>query len=322
MNIEPTTTKHLVDPELLAGLGVFPNYDANDTTLKDLRGLVDEMTLPEDAYAQDDVEIERLTIDGPVGQIAINVFRPRDAVGPLPAYLHMHPGGLIFGTAEQSNPANVCTASAVGCMVVSVDYRLAPEAKAPGALLDCYAALQWLHKRARELGVDPKKIAIGGESAGGGLAAALAQYARDQGTYPVCFQLLIAPMLDDRPCAVGNLPPHVGEFVWTRASNRYAWSCYLGQEPGKADTPLYAVPARMDDLQNLPPAYIQVGALDLFFPESVDYATRLLTAECTAELHVVPAAYHGFELIEQADVSARSRAEVRAALARAFCKVF
>ncbi|MCY4345833.1 MAG: alpha/beta hydrolase [Aestuariivita sp.] len=313
-----TDTRYLVDPELLSGLELFPIFNENFAALEEFRALLEESAFPESAYAQEDVLIERQDIEGPDGRVGIVILRPKEQTNPLPVYLHLHPGGLIFGTAEQSNPSNVVTVSAVGCVIVSVDYRLAPEAKGPGALMDCYAVLQWLYENASDLWINPEKIAVGGESAGGGLAAALTQYARDQGKYPICFQLLLAPMLDDRSFFDRHLQPPTGEFIWTRSSNRYAWSCYLGQETCETDIPAYTVPARMTDLSNLPKAYIQVGALDLFLTECVDYATRLLAAKCAVELHIFPGAYHGFQRVKQARVSARAMDEAHLALKIAF----
>jgi triacylglycerol lipase len=164
---------------------------------------------------------------------------------------------------------------------------------------DCYAALQWLHANAGELGVDPARIAIRGESAGGGLAAALALLARDRGGPAIAHQNLIYPMLDDRTC-ITRLPAHLGAFVWTPQANAFGWRSLLGQEPGAADISPYAAPARAEDLAGLPPAFIAVGALDLFLIEDMDYARRLIEAKVATELHVYPSAYHGFDVLPDA----------------------
>jgi acetyl esterase/lipase len=238
--------------------------------------------------------------------------------GSVPALLHIHGGGYVLGVAEGSGPSNVRTAAEVGCVVVSVDYRLAPETVAPGAVEDCYAVLRWLYTEANNLGIDRSRIAVGGESAGGGLAAALALLARDRGEYPLCFQMLIYPMIDDRTATSAPDNPNTGEFIWTRSSNRFGWRCLLGQEPGCEGTSAYAAPARANNLAGLPPAYISVGALDLFLDENIEYARRLLNAGVPTELHVFPGAYHGFELAPEARVSKLSESERRAALARAF----
>jgi acetyl esterase/lipase len=238
--------------------------------------------------------------------------------GPVPALLHIHGGGYVLGVAEGSGPSSVRTAAEVGCVVVSVDYRLAPETVAPGAVEDCYAALRWLYTEADDLGIDRSRIAAGGESAGGGLAAALALLARDRGEYPLCFQLLIYPMIDDRTVTPASGSPNTGEFVWTRSFNRFGWRSLLGEEPGGAGISAYAAPARADNLADLPPTYISVGALDLFLDENIEYARRLLNAGVPTELHVLPGAYHGFELAPEARVTKLAETERRSALARAF----
>jgi acetyl esterase/lipase len=200
-----------------------------------------------------------------------------------------------------------------------VEYRLAPETVAPGALEDCYAALRWLHTAADEISVDRTRIAIGGESAGGGLAAALALLARDRGELPICFQLLIYPMLDDRTVTAEARNPFTGQFVWTPSANRFGWTALLGHEPGVADVSPYAAAARASDLSGLPPAYICVGALDLFVDEDIAYAKRLLRAGVPTELHIFPGAYHAFEMAVDAAVTVAAQRERRTALARAFC---
>jgi triacylglycerol lipase len=275
---------------------------------------------PIESYRRDDVTIERRIVPGPSGapDIPVLIYRPSMSQGPVPALLHIHGGGYVLGVAEGSGPSSVRTAAEVGCVVVSVDYRLAPETVAPGAVEDCYVALRWLYTEADDLGIDRSRIAVGGESAGGGLAAALALLARDRGEYPLCFQMLIYPMIDDRTATSAPANPNTGEFIWTRSANRFGWRSLLGQEPGGEGTSAYAAPARADNLAGLPPAYISVGALDLFLEENIEYARRLLNAGVPTELHVFPGAYHGFELAPEARVTKLSESERRAALARAF----
>jgi acetyl esterase/lipase len=215
----------------------------------------------------------------------------------------MHGGGYLFGDAEMMDIPNTMLAAQLQCVVVSVDYRLAPETHFPGPLNDCYAALKWLHDNAAELSVDPKRIATKGESAGAGLAAALALMARDKGEVPIIFQQLDAPMLDDRTCTTKTPNAFTGEFVWTREANHFAWSSMLGQAPGSAGISQYA--------------YILVGALDLFLDEDIDYAKRLLAAGVPTELHVYPGVFHGFQIAPEARVVQESYKESVAALARA-----
>jgi acetyl esterase/lipase len=202
-------------------------------------------------------------------------------------------------------------------LVVSVDYRLAPETPFPGALEDNYAALKWMNLNAASLGIDPKRIAIGGESAGGGHAAMLAIAAQDRGEYALAFQLLIYPMLDDRTGSTKPAPEHIGHFLWNSGSNRFGWESLLGMAPGSANPPAGSVPARVKDLSGLPPTFIGVGALDLFVDEDVDYARRLIAAGVPTELLVVPGAYHGFNgLVPKASVSVRFNAQALNALKR------
>ena len=238
---------------------------------------------------------------------------------PGPAILHLHGGGFNAGSSR----AGMCQiqelARALDCVVVSVEYRLAPETPFPGALADNYAALRWMHENAGEIGADPVRIALYGESAGGGHAAMLAMVARDRGTCPILFQALIYPMLDDRTGSSRPVPPHIGAFGWNEESNRFGWECFLGRKPGTDEVPEAAVPARARNLAGLPPCFIGVGTLDLFVAENLSFARRLIEAGVPTELAVVPGAMHGFDtLAREAAVSRRFTATKLAALRRAF----
>jgi acetyl esterase/lipase len=209
--------------------------------------------------------------------------------------LHFHPGGFIMGSPIIRDGRNRMVARAVHCMVVSVEYRLAPEAPFPAALDDGYAALRWVRASCAELGGDPARIAVAGESAGGGVAAAVVQLAHDRGDSPVLLQLLTYPMLDDRVGASLSAAPSCGEFVWTRESNQFAWAALLGEHYGERTLPRYAAPGRREELAGLPPTFIAVGAIDLFAEEDIGFARRLLRAGVATELHVFPGAFHGFD---------------------------
>ena len=177
---------------------------------------------------------------------------------------------------------------------------------------DCYEGLRWLFENSESLGVDRNRIGIGGSSAGGGLAAALALLARDRGEFPIAFQALIYPMLDDRQTTVSS---QWRDPVWPPASNQFGWSSYLGALSGH-DVPPYAAAARATDLQGLPPAFISVGALDVFADEDVDYATRLRHAGVEVELHVYPGAPHGFDsMMPQTQLAQRAEQDLRRWLA-------
>jgi len=315
-------SRHLVDPQLVAALDLFAPLDLDPMRIGETRAMFTATMPPLESYARPTVRVETRSVPGLSGapDVPVTLYWPVQAQRPLPVLLHIHGGGYLFGSAARSGPGSVRTADELGCLVASVDYRLAPETRAPGALEDCYAVLAWLNREAVALGIDPARIAVGGESAGGGLAAALALLARDRGEYALCFQLLIYPMLDDRTCVRAPANLHVGAFVWTPAYNAMGWRSYLGIEPGSAGVSAYAAPARATDLSGLPPAYLCVGALDLFLEEDMDYATRLLTAGVPTELHVLPSAYHAFEVVEDAAVTVRSQAERRRALAAAFAR--
>lgn len=205
----------------------------------------------------------------------------------------------------------------LGCAIVSVDYRLAPETPHPGPVEDCYAALKWLYTNAADLGVDVGRLAIGGASAGGGLAAGLGLLTRDRAEVPLAFQLLIYPMLDDRTAVTTDPHPYTGEFIWTAEANHFGWSSLLGQEPGSEGVSPYAAAARAESLAGLPPTYICVGALDLFMEEDIEYARRLVRAGVPTELHLYPGAYHGFNMMPGAQMSLAYERDYLNALRRA-----
>ncbi|WP_102141421.1 alpha/beta hydrolase [Mycobacterium hubeiense] len=235
--------------------------------------------------------VEVLTLTNGVG---VRLYRPSGADGRGPGLLWIHGGGYVIGTAAQDDRLCRRFADELGATVASVEYRLAPQHPYPAGLEDCYSALKWLAKLPA---VDPARLAIGGASAGGGLAAALALLARDRGEVPVAAQLLVYPMLDDR--AVGRELDHAGHRLWTHTSNQFGWSAYLGN----AD-PAVAVPARREDLAGLPPAWIGVGTLDLFHDEDLEYAERLKAAGVPCQVEVVSGAFHGFDqIVAKAEVS-------------------
>ncbi len=290
------STMHLVDPELRATLESFPAFEFTREILLPLRDQFDQMMAAAPVPADTSVSVvERMApgLRGP--DVKLLVYRPREQTRVLPAILYIHGGGYVIGSAAMMDIANRMLVPAIGCVIVSVDYRLAPETPHPGPVEDCYAALKWLHDNADELRVDKLRIAVSGESAGGGLAAGLALLARDRGEVKLAFQHLSMPMIDDRTCLSTDPHPHTGEFVWTRANNRFGWEALLGQEPGGPDISPYAAAARAADLSGLPPTFISVGALDLFLDEDVEYALRLTRAGVPTELHVYPGAYHGYQ---------------------------
>jgi acetyl esterase/lipase len=300
------STRHLVDPELLPLLDLYPPMEASDEKLSEFREFLRSRSPAADSaqvrYASNhDGHAVRLVLYSPTS-------RQRDKT--IPGILYVHGGGFVTGSPELSHARNTALASSLGVVIVGVDYRLAPEHPHPVPIEDCYAALRWLHQSAQELGVDSTRIAVMGESAGAGLAASLALLARDRGEFPLAFQLLIGPMLDDRTAASAPKNPYVGEFIWTNKSNYFAWQSLLGCAPGSREIAEYAAAARHTQLAGLPPAFIAVGALDLFLDEDIEYAQRLARAGVPIELHVYPGAYHGFDGMGEAAVS---KAVMRAA---------
>jgi acetyl esterase/lipase len=312
-------TRHLVDPELLPHLDDFApprsfrelvsQLKTGDASvlakvsimrerLPGIRASDNEASDPmaADASAYPDIEVTTRRIPGPDGapDIRIVIYRPKAAPEPLPALLWLHGGGYILGRAYETDPFLHRIAHTIRCAAISVDYRPAPETQHPGPVEDCFAALSWLRENSATLGVDSNRLAIGGDSAGGGLAANLALLTRDRGAVLPDFQLLIYPMLDDRTVTATDLNPYVGEFVWTREYNALGWAALLGQEPGGTDVPPYAAAARAQDLAGLPPTFIGVGTLDLFLDEDIEYARRLLRSGVPTELRVYPRATHGF----------------------------
>ncbi|WP_227978551.1 alpha/beta hydrolase [Deinococcus terrestris] len=244
-----------------------------------------------------DVHFERRDVPGPAGapDVTVLLYRPQNGQRNPAALLYLHGGGFITGSADAYHRQCTRFANELGLLVVNVDYRLAPKTPFPGPLEDCYAALKWLHAHAAELGVDPERIAVAGDSAGAGLAAGLAQLAHDRGEVSVAFQLLLYPMLDDRTVLRTDHGGR-GEFVWTPGSNRLGWTAYLGHAPRLEDAPAYAAPARREDLSGLAPAWIGVGTLDLFYLEDREYARRLVEAGVPCEFFEVDGAYHASEL--------------------------
>ncbi|MET7695182.1 alpha/beta hydrolase [Streptomyces sp. NPDC005483] len=234
--------------------------------------------------------VARTTVGDGLG---LHVYTP-DGGGSGATLLWIHGGGLIIGDALQDNAFCALTARELGIVVVSVDYRLAPEHPFPAALDDNFAAWQWLQRSAETLGIDPGRIAVGGVSAGGGLAACLAQRLHDSGGVQPAAQWLFCPMLDDRTAARRELD-RLRHRVWNNSMNRIGWHAYLGGESGGPQTPKYAVAARRTDLLDLPPAWIGVGDIDLFADEDRDYARRLQDAGVHCTLELVPGAPHGFE---------------------------
>lgn len=263
--------------------------------------------------------VDERQIAGPPGAAAVTVYAINAAPGgSRPAILHIHGGGFMGGSARYVVRDCQELALAHGAVVVTVEYRLAPETPFPGPLDDCYAALLWLYRNAAALGVDTTRIAIKGESAGGGLAAMVALAARDHGEVPLCAQILLYPMLDDRTGSTRKASMTIPYF-WTPQANVFGWTSLLGVPAGSPNVPAGAVPARVANLAGLPQTFIGVGSIDLFVDEDVAYAERLRAAGVPTELLVLPGAFHAFDSVApQASLSKSLTAAWNEALARAF----
>ena len=306
--------QHLVHPELLPTLEAFPGFDLSVERLEEIRAAFNNRPV-EDAR---DVAVSSKFVERADGsRIRVLHYAPSDARGDLPALLHIHGGGYVMGVPEMVDQQSKAFVRSLGCAVFSVDYRVAPETAFPGAVEDCHAALVWLFKEAERLGVDRGRVAIGGESAGGGLAAALGLLNRDRTAAPLRMQYLTYPMLDYR---TGLNGAYIYDAVatWTAENNRFGWAAMLGEGSAAKEVSPYASPSKAKDLSDLPPTFIAVGALDLFAAECADYAVRLLQAGVPTEFHIYPGAYHGFNQVAQAETTVRFNADLLGALRQAF----
>jgi acetyl esterase/lipase len=288
-----------IHPELRKMVQLLPPFSVSQRTLWIPRTLIN---LARAGRPPKDIAFKTTVIAGstPGQSVRLRVYAPTARTAPTPALLWMHGGGYIMGNAQQDDGACIEYVRSLGIVVVSVDYRLAPEYPFPAGLEDCYSALRWVCSQSD---IDATRVAIGGASAGAGLAAALAQLAHDRGELRPVLQLLRYPMLDDRTARAASAPDD--EYpLWTWRSNVFGWRAYLGAAWAAAELPACAVPARRADLTRLPPAWIGVGTADLFHDENVAYAARLREAGVPCELQVVPGGCHAFDmLVRNASIS-------------------
>jgi len=267
---------------------------------------------------RNDVRKEDRLIPGPADspQVPIRIYTPVTASSQSrPALVEIHGGGFLTGSIEMMDVWCQHVAASIDAVVVSVEYRLAPENPFPAGIEDCYAALRYTAEHAHELGIDASRIAIGGQSAGGGLAAGTALMARDRGGPALCFQLLEIPELDDR-LETPSMLSFTDTPLWNRPNAEWSWKHYLGPQHGGEVSP-YAAPARAKDLAGLPPAYVSTMEFDPLRDEGIEYALGLLRAGVAVELHSYPGTFHGSSLLPNAAVSQRGAAEVFDALRRA-----
>jgi acetyl esterase/lipase len=296
-----------LNPDVAAGIAALDLAGLGLDTLHLYR-----QTLPAVPLTDAVVRSDHLVAGDP--PVPVRVHRGADAEGALPCVYSIHGGGYVIGSYAMDDARFDNWCPRLGIVGVSVEYRLAPETPYPGPLEDCYRGLKWVYDNAEKLGIDRNRIGIGGISAGGGLAAALALLARDRGEVPLAFQLLDCPMLDDRQQTPSSQLD--GLAVWSRESNTFGWRSYLGDLFGTDDVPYTAAPARCRDLAGLPPAFVSVGTVDGFRDEDIDYALRLNQAGVPCELHVYPGACHGYQIAVDSDVVRQSNRDVTDWVAR------
>lgn len=301
-------------PELREVYSQFPGFQL-EGNLEWSRGLVSAPPVKRSEH----VNTTSRKIPGAAGEMLVKIYEPAGRnVDKLPAMMWIHGGGYVLGHPDMDDELCERFVQTARCVVVSVDYRLAPEHPYPAAIEDCYAGLVWMTEEAESLGIDVNRVAIAGASGGGGLTAALALMARDKGGPSIIFQMPLYPMLDNR-----NITPSSHEItedgaIWNRTDNLAAWNMYLGEENDASGISPYAVPSRAENLAGLPPTYTCVGQLDLFRDETIEYVTRLAQAGVDVEFHLYPGCFHLFEiLVPEAEVSQRAVQSYMDALARA-----
>lgn len=298
----------MMDPELAAVVAALPRMVAGDPVAARLvmRDFIERFTADATTAGSGGLTISDRTIPGPQGAPAIRVrlYEPHQRQANAPCLVYFHGGGFMAGDLDSEHLRCVRLAAQADCVVVSVDYRLAPEHRFPAAVEDCYAALSWTAASADDLGIDRSRLGVAGVSAGGGLAAAVALMARDRQGPVVAFQMLLFPVLDDRMESPSMT--FVGTPLFDGAAASRMWSSYLGES--RTSTSPYAAPARADDLRGLPATYLATGEFDPLRDEGIAYALRLLAADVSVELHNFAGTFHTFDVFET-EVSTRATNE-------------
>ncbi|MFZ3578782.1 alpha/beta hydrolase [Virgibacillus sp. DJP39] len=301
--------KNRIDPELRELLELFPPLDLDN--VEEVRRFSAENLASLEIPVDESVVIFDHLVPGPEDNphVRVRIYEPKEKDGTSPGLLWIHGGGYVIGTPEENDVLCQRFVTEANCVVVSVDYRLAPESPYPAALDDCYSALKWFSENADKLGVDPTRIGVAGASAGGGLTAALSLLTRDRNGPKLCFQMPLYPMINDH----NNTPSSqevTGNMIWNHDLNEKGWKMYLNGQNGTKNVSKYAAPAREKDFSGLPYTYTCVGQLDPFRDETLDYVTRLSRAGVDVEFHLYPGCYHGFEVLTpDAAISQRALTE-------------
>jgi acetyl esterase/lipase len=302
-----------IDPEIGASLRGFPDFDFSADNVAAMRN--GSMFEPQSAP-----DIERVELTTERDGVALSVLRPlqrpTESAAEPPVLYWMHGGGMVIGNRHMDDARLIEWCRHLGCVCVSVEYRLAPEAPYPTPLDDCEAGLRFIAEHAPELRIDPQRVGIGGRSAGGALAAGLALRLRESANVPVAFQYLEYPMLDDRGLTVSS--QLVESPVWTRESNAFGWRSYLADRCGTDDVPADAAPARATELSGLPATFIGVGTVDCLRDDAIDFAARLCRAGVPTELHLYAGAVHGFDMFADTAVARTAARDSADWLARQF----
>jgi acetyl esterase len=309
------------DPELESMLEFLPDTSLGiQDPVAARAGFLDMIAMLNVAVDNTGIAIENRRIPGPAGapEVPLRIYTPEGLAQPVPGILHIHGGGFVIGDLDSEYGSCVALCRELGVVVVSVDYRLAPETPYPGPLEDCYTALQWVSGNSAQLHIDPARLAVFGQSAGGGLSAALCLLARDRGGPGICFQYLGIPELDDR-LQTPSMQRFVDTPMWNRPNAELSWEFYLGDQyqRGASDVPYHAAPARAEDLSGLPPAYVSTMEFDPLRDEGVAYAVKLMQAGVATELHSFPGTFHGSSMFTNTRVSQRESAEMYTILRRA-----
>jgi acetyl esterase len=300
-----------LDPDLADLLAMIPETDTAFDDINAAREML-QLMVPTNEGDESDLDVEDVSLEAFGSPATARVVRQKDASGPQPVIVHFHGGGFALGSVDMEHPVLVEYARELGAVVVSVEYRLAPEHPYPAGFDDCYAGLLLAASLAS---VDLDRIAVIGTSAGGALAAAVTLAARDRQGPKVCFQLLDVPVLDDR-METASMRGGARMPMWTRGQAEASWRFYLDGKPADA----YAAPARAEDLTGLPPAYVAVCEYDPLRDEGIAYATRMMQSGVSVELHAWPGTFHGVALVQGAPVVTRMHDEVLEVLRRALTR--